>query len=111
MSNPIPTIGRIVHYRLSKEDVEQINRRRTNGSSIAQRMKSSPPEWPAGVQAHIGNEAREGDIFPMMITKIWGEFPDSAVNGQVFLDGNDILWATSVSVGEQPRTFSWPVRI
>lgn len=91
MNGQIPSIGRIVHYRLSTSDVEAINRRR-------------------GAQAHIGNEVLEGDVFPMLITKTWGSEPTSCVNGQVFLDGNDCLWATSVRVGEGPRTFSWPMR-
>lgn len=115
------SIGRIVHYRLSADDAAAINRRRTDGSSIAQRMKNAiPPQegqnsatiygWPSGAQAHIGNEAAEGDTFPMLITRVWGNTPESAVNGQVFLDGNDVLWTTSVVVGEGPRTFSWPVR-
>lgn len=117
----IPTIGRIVHYRLSADDATQINRRRTTGARIAERMQNAiPPDvgrntepifgWPAGAQAHIGNEVKEGDTFPMMITRVWGDTPESAVNGQVFLDGTDVFWATSVSVGEGPRTFSWPSR-
>ena len=128
MNEQVPSIGRIVHYRLSAEDAAQINRRRTTGHSIAERMKltlqtSTPPEsdgppegypvpraWPTGAQAHIGNEAKEGDTFPMLITKVWGDTPTSAVNGQTFLDGNDVLWVTSASVGEGPRTFSWPTR-
>ena len=121
MSEQIPTIGRIVHYRLSADDATQINRRRTNGGDIAARMKTSVESateshnpriygWPAGAHAHIGNEAREGDTFPMLITKVWGDNPTSAVNGQAFLDGNDVLWVTSACVGEGPRTFSWPTR-
>src|SRR6185503_1767087 len=96
--NPVPTIGCIVHYRLSQGDAEQINRRRTNSAEIVDRAKSFPPEWPAGAQAHIGNEVHEGDVFPMMIVRVWGEFPESVVNGQVFLDGNDVFWTTSVAV-------------
>lgn len=118
----IPTIGRLVHYRLSADDALAINRRRTSGQSIAARTKNAIPPtegrnhattiygWPAGAQAHIGNDAREGDIFPMLITKVWGDTPDSAVNGQAFLDGNDVLWVTSVTAGDGPRTFSWPAR-
>ena len=110
----VPTIGRIVHYRLSADDADAINRRRTTGASIAERMKyGDDPQlkaWPKGAQAHIGNDAREGDVHPMVITKTWGDSPTSAVNGQVLLDGNDVLWATSVCVGDGPRTFSWPTR-
>lgn len=127
MSEQVPTIGRIVHYRLSADDAAQVNRRRTTGASIASRLlwgtsgkhaEAIPAQsvdgdvraWPAGAQAHIGNEAREGDTHPMLIVKTWGDNSTSAVNGQVFLDGNDVLWATSVCVGEGPRTFSWPTR-
>jgi hypothetical protein len=120
MSEQVPTIGRIVHYRLDANDVVQINQRRTNSKSIADRLISGVPSvegkavsvyaWPAGAQAHIGNEAHEGDAFPMLIVKIWGTTPTSSVNGQVFLDGNDVLWATSVSVGDGPHSWSWPAR-
>lgn len=112
----IPTIGRIVHYTLDANDVDQINRRRTTGAKILQRIKRQVvdqdggfnPVWPLGAQAHIGNEVKEGDTYPMMIVQTWGDAPTSAVNGQVFLDGNDVLWVTSVSVGEGPRTYRWP---
>lgn len=119
MSEQIPTIGRIVHYKLSSDDAKQINRRRTSGAHIAERLESRlvNPQggrdivaWPEGAQAHIGNEAKEGDMFPMMITRVWGSTATSAVNGQAYLDGNDVLWVTSVSVGDGPRTYSWPAR-
>jgi hypothetical protein len=118
MNEQIPSIGRLVHYRLSADDATQINRRRTDGRAIRERleqvvMTSTPPAryaWPEGAQAHIGNTASEGDTFPMLITRVCGDTPSSAVNGQAFLDGNDVLWVTSACVGEGPRTFSWPVR-
>lgn len=66
--------------------------------------------WPEGAQAHIGNAVAEGDTFPMLITRVWGDNPSSAVNGQAYLDGNDVLWVTSACVGSGPRTFSWPTR-
>jgi len=118
MSEQIPSIGRVVHYRLSAQDVEEITRRRTTGKGIAERLTSMVEDihgdpiygWPAGAQAHIGNNVKEGDVFPMLIVRCWGDTATSCVNGQVFLDGNDVLWTTSVSVGEGPRTWSWPTR-
>jgi hypothetical protein len=114
MSEIVPSVGRIVHYRLSADDAAQINRRRTTGASIADRMKMVGSDgiagWPQGAQAHIGNQANEGDTYPMLIVRVWGDTPSSYVNGQVFIDGNDVLWATSVAVGEGPRSFSWPTR-
>lgn len=110
MSEQVPTIGRIVHYRLNQDDAAQINRRRTDGARMEYGDDPQLKAWPAGAQAHIGNGVKEGDTYPMLITRVWGDTPTSAVNGQVFLDGNDVLWATSVCVGEGPRTFSWPQR-
>lgn len=102
MNEQIPSIGRIVHYRLSADDAAQINRRRAAGRNSVELVTA---------QVHVGNMAAEGDTFPMLITRAWGSTPTAAVNGQVMLDGNDVLWATSVYVGEGPRTFSWPTRV
>lgn len=88
-----PSVGRIVQYALSEQDAAEINRRRTNGPSIADRIKSSA--WPVGAQGHIGNEARAGQVRPMIVVQVWGEDEGSCVNGQVFLDGNDVFWALS----------------
>ncbi len=122
----IPTIGRLVHYTLDANDAAQINRRRTTGASIAERIKQqlptlsggegvitpvSVPQWPLGAQAHIGNDVKEGDVFPMLIVRTWGDTAEASVNGQVLLDGTDVLWVTSVSVGAGPRTYAWPPRL
>ena len=102
-----PTIGRIVHYRLSAADAEAINRRREHTQAHLDEHRANSN----GVQVHIGNHVEEGDVFPMVITRVWqpGE-SEGHVNGQVMLDGNDLLWVTSVKVGSGPRTFSWPER-
>lgn len=105
MANSIqkPTVGRIVHYTLNAEDAAQINRRRTNSFAIAERIKED--KWPLGAQAHIGNEVKEGDIFPMLIIRVWS---DTCVNGQVFLDGTDQLWKTSPTLGDSNGQWNWP---
>lgn len=102
----IPTIGRIVHYRLTAEEADKINKRVAD----AQRLMHKHRSQATGVIVHVGNTAYEGDTLPMMIVKTWGDEPGSAVNGQVMLDGNHALWMTSVSVGEGPGTWSWPAK-
>lgn len=103
---PVPTIGRIVRYKLTQEQADQVNRRRTDGASIADRIGQD--KWPIGAQAHIGNKVEQGDVFPMLVVRTWGNDENSAVNGQVFLDGNDVLWATSVVEGPHNGMFEWP---
>ena len=105
----IPSIGRIVHYRLTEQQAAEINRRRTTGQSIAERIKVVA--WPLGAQAHIGNTVAAGDTFPGMIVRTWGSDPTSPVQLQVFLDGNDVLWATSVCAGDGPGTWCWPAKV
>jgi len=90
----IPTIGRIVHYTLSEQDANAItNQRRVSETHLT------------------GNPVAEGQVYPMVITRTWGDQSESAVNGQVLLDGNDTYWVTSVSCGEGPRHFVWPGRV
>ena len=104
MTNPTPTICRIVRYRLTEHDAEQINRRRAHARAQMQTHVANQ----SGVMVHVGANVKEGDECPMIIVRVWGSTPESAVNGQVFLDGNDLFWATSVMAGEGPGTFSWP---
>lgn len=102
----IPTPGRIVLYTLSAQDAEATNKRRADAVAHMEEHRENSN----GVQIHVGNDVREGDIFPMIITRVWNPDHGSAVNGQVLLDGNDLLWASSVNEGAGPRTFAWPVR-
>lgn len=107
------SVGRTVHYRLSEDDAKQINRRRTNGASIRERLQADPPTWREGAQAHIGNSASEGDVVPLIVVKVWpNEYGEGVpgVNGQAFLDGNDALWVTSAKEGTEPGTWAWPPR-
>lgn len=125
------TICRMVVYTLTGEDAEKINRLRTDGASIAARMKihataarpidydpEQPPNmisgWPEVAQAHIGNTAREGQKFPAVVVSLPANNDFEMVNLQVFLDGNDVYWATSVhpdqSKDPKPGTWAWPAR-
>lgn len=88
----MPTVGRIVHYTLSAQDVQRISPRRTSSNAV-----------------HIGNEPREGDVVPMMIVRVW-QSDQHSVNGQAFLDGTDVLWVTSAIEGSVPGTWAWPPR-
>ena len=56
-----PTVGRILHYRLSPADVEHIRRRRV----------AKPHEgWPQGAQAHVGNPPNVGEVVPFIVVLV-----------------------------------------
>lgn len=97
----VPSIGRTVHYTLSEQDADAINRRRADAP-----LPSNHPR--DGRQVHVGNKVAAGQVYPLIITRVWGGEATSAVNGQVLLDGNDTYWAMSVTVGEGERHFVWP---
>jgi len=105
-----PTIGRIVHYTLAAADAEKINKRQLDGGNLVPGESTTLARHDLGAVIHSGNSVNEGDAFPMMITRVWGDTPSSAVNGQVMLDGNDTAWVTSVSEGTGPGHFVWPTR-
>jgi hypothetical protein len=103
----IPSPGRIVHYRLTAQDAQEVNRRRADArASVISSSKS-------GAQIHVGNGVTEGDVYPLIITRVWSQEPteQTSVNGQVLLDGNDCLWATSRQQGTEPGQWSEPRRI
>ena len=91
----VPYLGSVVIYRLTAADAEAINRRRTTDEKIAKRVAIE--NWCIGAQAHIGNKARASQEFPMMVVAISKGENSTVVNGQVFLDGNDVLWVQGVS--------------
>jgi hypothetical protein len=103
MADIVPTKGRIVWYVLSADDASKINKRRADaGRNMQAHIANS-----TGVMVHVGNEAREGAIYPAMVVETWGDKPDSLVNLKVELDGSDNFWATSRKVGEGPGTYHW----
>lgn len=104
-----PTVGRIVYYRLDNNDAEAINRRRTTGNSIAERIAAG--QWPIGAQAHIGNSVSAGDVFPAIVVRV---LPNDNLNLKVMLDGSDDYWATTRPQSLEPEpqmgTWNWPPR-
>lgn len=90
----IPSIGRIVHYRLTENDVALIASQRDG-------------------TVKTGNAPREGDVYPLIITRVWEQDPTeaSAINGQVLLDGNDTLWVTSRKQGDELGNWFAPPRV
>lgn len=99
----VPTIGRLVHYTLDAYDADAVNRRRAHGVTHLAAHRADPD----GSQLHVGNGVSAGDVVPMMIVRVWGTDPTSSVNGQVFLDGNDVYWVTSVTAGEGEHHFAY----
>lgn len=103
----VPRITDVVLYTLHEQDAVTINKRRkdaTNHNAAGVTLASQG----LGAQIHYGNLVRAGDVYPMIISRVWGNRPDSGVNGQVLLDGNDTFWATSVSAGDGERHFTYP---
>jgi len=107
--NPQLAIGNVVVYRLTASDCDAINRRRTSGQSIHERLQQEPPAWPEGAQAHIGNQVHVGQVVPFVVTAVWPEEFDGkgGYNGQVLLDGTDSLWVTSVQQGMEPGNWNF----
>lgn len=81
-----PTIGRIVHYKLSDWDREQIV------------VRAERP----GVNA---NEPRVGDVYPAIVVRVFG---GEQCNLQVFCDGDLTHWASSRAQGDEPGQWTWP---
>ena len=97
----VPVIGDMTVYAMSSYNANEVNARRKDANDRLPWYHALKP----GAQMHKGNPVTAGDCFPMMITRVWGVAPTSAVNGQVFLDGNDTLWVTSVVQGDGEGKF------
>ncbi|MBP2208177.1 hypothetical protein JOJ86_005903 [Rhodococcus percolatus] len=99
-----PSIGRIVHYTLSEQDAEAINKRRSD----FQKHLKSEGYGDTGYIAHYGNDARAGDVYPALIVRVWD---GDLVNLSVQLDGTDTYWATSRHEGVGLHNhWVWPPR-
>jgi hypothetical protein len=85
---PLPTIGRIVLYKLTENDARRIQQQRSHDGTTA-------------------NMAGAGHVRPAVVVSAFG---DEALNLQVLLDGPDSYWATSRHEGDEPGTWAWPPR-
>lgn len=113
------TIGRTVLYVLNAYDAEEINNRRLCSPVLINPLSGQPKG-----NAIIGNQAEEGQIYPAVAVRIFGEPKVAAVPGsdadkderpvnlKVLLDGNDDHWATSrhEDANKTPGTWHWPAR-
>lgn len=99
----VPTIGRIVWYKMTSYEATEINQRRKDFYAKVPWYLAVRP----GAQVHQGNEVEAGDLYPAMIVAVWGDQPDSCVNLKVFLDGTDEHWSTSRTVGEREGDYQW----
>ena len=88
----IPSVGRIVQFKFTEEDAYAINRLRDD--ALSARSDSAH----LGMVVRVGNPVQLGYVYPMMIVAVWAENPQesTAVNGQVFLDGDDTYWVEQV---------------
>jgi hypothetical protein len=101
------SIGRIVLYTLTAEDVKQIDWRRD--LEIEERNGKITPDtirYPIGLLAFIGHKVQAGDTFPLVITRV-GSY---SVGGQAMLDGPDCFWVVDAREGVGPGTWRWPER-
>lgn len=73
-----PTIGRIVHYKLTNNDIKDLG----NGCAYT-----------------------EGDIAPAIVTRVWD---DKCVNLKVLADFPENIWMTSVPKGDELGQWQWP---
>lgn len=88
-----PTIGRIVHYKLTASDAHLIDQQDPSGKAAG----------------HPGrNPVSEGQVYPAMVVGVFGN--GLYLNLKVFLDGGSAAeyWATSRSEGDEPGTWFWP---
>jgi hypothetical protein len=69
----------------------------------------------SGAMVHTGNAVESGQVYPLMITRVWADAEGkvsegTAFNGQLMLDGSDAFWVTSTKIGDREGECFWPPR-
>lgn len=77
-----PTIGRIVHYRLSDADAAAIN-----------------------AQQSQGNHVDANDVVAAIVVRVW---VPTTCNLRLMLDGECDMWVTSRTHGNDMGNWDWP---
>ena len=89
-----PTIGRVVHYRLTREDVRSINRRYVDASEYYGEHRKSR----LGTQLHVGNQHHHDEIVPLIVVRVWPDeySPDNPVCRDYLVGDEDPVFSSSV---------------
>lgn len=101
------TVGRIVVYALTAEDVAAIEVYRAKCKHVDHRTDYTL------ARCAEGNPVHASQMFPLLVTAVYSP---NMVNGQVFLDGNDTLWVKHCEFDERAELYPhegkwiWPVR-
>jgi hypothetical protein len=93
LGKPKPSIGRLVHYRLTDKQAREITEECVGYMGFGQGRR------------HLGNQT-----LPLLITAIHAS--TGTVYGQVFVDGKGVIYVQEVREGGpgEPGTWSWPER-
>ncbi|MFF7966773.1 hypothetical protein ACFZC3_15575 [Streptomyces sp. NPDC007903] len=89
-----PTVGRIVHYRMSDDDVTRARQ-----------------ELRHKVRMEEHNAPQTGQTYAAVITSVNGHLDHPDINLRVLLDGPFDFFAPSRAEGAEPGMWSWPERV
>jgi hypothetical protein len=97
-SGPRPSVGRIVHYRLTEMDTDHIEAKR----AAARRRTKFTDGWPKA------NDVQIDQCYAMVIVAVGS---NDLINGKVLLDGEDEFWLNCPPEGDDAGCWHWPERV
>lgn len=100
-------LGEMVIYTLTAANAKKVNKWRADAVTNDAAAKNS------GYVVHTGPTVKLGDELPMVITRVWadtystgyGAEEGNFTNGQVFLNGSDVLFVQNIKEGVGPGTW------